>query len=61
MAKKHGNDAVGSKPPNLAAMTFEVVRSWPGVHRAQRIKGMHPDRVKRLLKGGYIRPVEALA
>ena len=30
-----------------------VVRSWPGVHRGQRVN-LHPVHEKRLLKAGFI-------
>lgn len=32
---------------------YSVVRAWPGVTNGQRVV-LHPDRAKRLIKGGFV-------
>lgn len=37
---------------------YRVIRSWPGVRQGDTVK-LHPDRAKRLLKGGFVAKVAA--
>ena len=44
----------GAKPMQRATETeYRVIRSWPGVRNGQ-VVSLHPDRAKRLLKGGFV-------
>ena len=45
---------IGAKPMQRAtAPEYRVIRSWPGVRNGQ-VMPLHPDRAKRLLKGGFV-------
>jgi hypothetical protein len=36
----------------------QVVRSWPGVQPGQILADLRPERRERLLRMGFVRPVE---
>lgn len=45
-------------PPRIGPPEYRVIRSWPGVRQGDTVK-LHPDRAKRLLKGGFVVEVAA--